>query len=254
MSQPSLSLAGKTAIVTGASHGIGRAIALTLAGAGADVAICSRGFEDLEVVAKEIRGMKRRALAVSADTSRKADVDNLVKQAVAAFGGIDILVNNAGIVPIAPILEMTEETWDQVMDVDVKGYFLCAQAVARKMIEQKRKGAIVQVASHFGFRAGPPMGGYSVAKAGVVMLTKVLARELGPYGIRANGIAPGFTKTEGTSARIKDPNFIKEREAAVPLRRVAEPEDMVGAVLFLASDASSYITGDTIIVDGGGLT
>lgn len=255
MSVPTLSLSGRTALVTGGKKGIGKGIALAFAGAGADVAICSRTIEDgqLEAVAGEIRKKGRRGLAIQADVSRKTDVDRMVAKVIAEFGSIDILVNNAAVTIRSSIVDLAESQWDEIMGTDLKGYFLCAQAVSRKMVE-RRQGCIINVVARGAFAVLPTLGAYCVAKAGAVMLTKVLARELGPYGIRANGLAPGIVRTELAQDRFNDPAYLKQRTAMVPLARLAEVDDMVGAALFLASDASSYITGDTILVEGGAQT
>ncbi|MFC1872826.1 SDR family NAD(P)-dependent oxidoreductase [Chloroflexota bacterium] len=255
MSLPVFSLDGQVALVTGGKRGIGKAIALAFTEAGADVAICSREIEDGELknVANEIKKLGRRSLAVQADTSVKADVDNLVEKVMEQFGAIDILVNNAGINIKAPILSMSEADWDKIIDIDLKGYFLCAQAVGRIMVEQKR-GNIINIASQHAFKySSPGMGAYAIAKAGVVMLTRVLARELSGYGIRANGIAPGLAKTELSRGGWGKPEVLEQIEASLPLGRIAEPVDFIGAALFLASEASSYLTGQTIIMEGGGL-
>jgi NAD(P)-dependent dehydrogenase (short-subunit alcohol dehydrogenase family) len=166
------------------------------------------------------------------------------------FGGIDILVNNAGIIIRVPLLELGEDDWDKVIDIDLKGYYLCSQAVGRRMAERE-KGSIINMASQAAFMAQANMGVYSIAKAGVIMLTRVLARELGSYSIRANAIAPGLVRTEMSRVAWSDPKFAKQREASIPLGRLAEPGDILGAALFLASDASGYISGHTILVDGG---
>jgi len=252
MSIPDFSLAGKVAIVTGGKRGIGKAIALAFAEAGADVAVCGRVIEDgeLEAVAGEIRRLGRRSLAVQADVSRKSDVDNLVQKVTEQLGAIDILVNNAGIVVRATLLDTSEEDWDRVINIDLKGYYLCSQAVGRKMVEQK-KGSIINITSSHAFKVSPGAVAYGIAKAGVVMLTRGLAQELGSYGIRANAIAPILVKTEMTRSRWSDPEFLKKREARIPLGRVAEPGDIVGTALFLASDASSLISGHTVLIDGG---
>ncbi len=254
MSIPDFSLAGKVAIVTGGKRGIGRAIALAFAEAGADVAVCGRVIEDgaLGAVAEEIRRLGRHSLAVQADVSQKGDVDNLVQKVMEQFGAIDILVNNAGIVIRAPLLDMSEEDWDKVIDIDLKGCYLCAQAVGKRMVERK-KGSIINITSSHAFKVSPGVVAYGVAKAGVVMLTRGLAQELGKYNIRANAIAPILVKTEMTQSRWSDPEFLKKREARIPLGRAAEPDDIIGAALFLASEASSLISGHTILLDGGEL-
>ena len=259
MSEAKFSLEGKVAVVTGAKRGIGAEIALTFARAGADVVVGTRVVEDgqLEGVAKEIEKLGRRALAVQVDISCKADVDNMVEKAIDAFDHIDILVNNAAIAFWCPMLEVTEEDWDNVVDIDLKGYFLCSQAVAKKMVERGKGGDIINVASVAGVRLGEYMrkvetqlGVYAVAKAGVLMLNKALAQEWAPYNIRVNAISPTRVLTP-MSLAWENPEEAKRSSAYIPLGRIAQPGDVAGAALFLASDASSYITGDNIMVDGG---
>ena len=252
MSSPSFSLPGKVAIITGGRRGIGKAIALALAEAGADIAICDRVVDDgeLNAVAEEVKRLGRRSLAVGADITQKADVDNLVQKTVDEFGVIDILVNNAAMNIRAPLLELREDGWDKVIDTDLKGYYLCSQAVGKIMVKQKG-GNIINIASTAAMGAAPEMGAYCVAKAGVVMLTKVLALELAQYQIRVNAIAPYLVKTKFSQPLWEDLKTLKKIESEIPLGRLAEPNDIVGSVLFLASDASAYITGQTIIVDGG---
>lgn len=253
MSIPDFSLEGKVAIVTGGKRGIGKAIALAFAEAGADVAVCGRVIEDgeLQAVAEEIQRLGRRSLAIQADVTKKADVDNLVQRVIDEFGGIDILVNNAAIEARVPILELSEDDWDKVINTNLKGSYLCSQAVGKRMVEQRR-GNIISMASQLAFKAWARMGAYCITKAGIVMLTRVLARELGSYGIRANAIAPSTVRTELGRLTWSDPEALKRVESTIPLGgRVAEPSDVVGAALFLASDASSYITGHTILVDAG---
>ncbi len=254
MTVPIFSLAGKVALVTGGKRGIGKSIALTFAEAGADVAICSRGVEDgeLEAVAHEIKKQGRRSLWFKADTSLKADVDKMVEKTVAELGTIDILVNNAGILVRSSLLEISEADLDQLLDIDLRAYILCAQAAGRVMVKQRR-GNIINIATQHAFKANPGFGPYGIAKAGVIMLTRVLARELGSYGIRANGIAPGLTRTEFSRQTWSNAKLLKEIEASLPLGRMGEPEDVAQAALFLASDVSSYVTGQTIIMEGGGL-
>ncbi len=254
MSISTLSLAGQVALVSGASRGIGKSIALGLAEAGADVAICSRTVSDgkLEATAKEIEGLGRRSLAVQADISRKVDIDNLVQQTLKKFGVIDILVNNAGISFKNEIVQATEEEWDKIMGVDLKGFFFCSQAVARGMI-QRKKGNIISIASYSAFKAVAGWGIYCIAKSGVVMLTKVLARELGAHGIRANAIAPGVVKTELNRSVWTNPELLQARLSAISLGRLAETTDIAKVALFLASEASGYVSGHTLLVDGGQL-
>jgi len=252
MSIPDFSLKGEVALVTGGRRGIGKTLALAFAEAGADVAVGDLVVEDgqLEDVARGIRQFGRRSLAIHADTRCKADVDAMIQQVIDQFGAIDILVNNAGIDVPGPILELSEEGWDKVINTNLKGYFLCAQAAGRRMAERK-KGNIISIASQLAFKAGANMGVYCVSKAGVVMLTRVLARELATYGIRANAIAPALIKTELNQIRWGDPVFMRQYEPTVPLGRLGETNDLVGAAIFLASKASSYVTGYTLLADGG---
>jgi len=252
VSIPNYSLSGKVALVTGSRRGIGKTIALALAEVGANVALCDIILEDGELrnVAQEIKNLGRQSLFFRADTSQKRDVDEMVEKVDDEFGRIDILVNNAGISINSLLMDMSEEDWDRTLNIDLKGYYLCSQAVGRKMVRQN-SGTMINLASQFAFRVTPGMGAYSIAKAGVVMLTRVVAQELGRFGIRANAIAPGMVKTEINLARRSNPEELKRIESAIPLGRIADPEDLVGAALFLASDASSYVTGQTLLVDGG---
>ena len=252
MGVSSFHLPGMVAVVTGGRRGIGKAIALALAEAGADIATCDRVIDngELETVAEEVRRLGRRSLAVQADITNKADVDNFVQKVTSEFGTIDILVNNAAMNIRAPLLELREDGWDKVINTDLKGYYLCSQAVGQQMAEQKR-GNIVNIASVAAMKAEPGMGAYCIAKAGVVMLTRVLALELAQYNIRVNAIAPYIVKTKFSQPLWSEPETLKRIESEIPLGRLAETGDITGSVLFLASDASSYITGHTIIIDGG---
>jgi len=254
MGIPNFSLLGEVAIVTGGKRGIGREIALALAGAGADVAVCTRVVEDrgLEAVAEEIKGLGRRSLGIQADTSRKADVERMVQKVMDQFGHIDILVNNAGALIKAGFLEMSEDVWDKHMEVNLKGYYLCSHAVAKRMVERK-KGCIINIASDLAFKAVPGLSAYCASKAGIIMLTRALAQELGQYGIRVNAIAPGMIRTELSRPSWSDPDFLKFYETITPLGRVGELSEIVGPALLLASSASSYISGSTILANGGGL-
>jgi NAD(P)-dependent dehydrogenase (short-subunit alcohol dehydrogenase family) len=251
---PEFLVTDKVAIVTGSRRGIGKATALALAEAGSDVVICDSVTDDgqLDAVAKEIQALGRRSLSAKVDITRSADVQDLVERVMNELGRIDILVNNAGILIKSLFLDMSEGNWDKLINTNLKGCYLCSQAVGRKMVDQKA-GAIINVASQYAFKVVPGMGGYSIAKAGVAMLTRVLARELGPHGVRANAVAPGLARTEFSKASWSDPQFLKQYESSVPLGRIAETGDLTGAILFLASDASRYVTGHTILVDGGAL-
>ena len=251
MNFPSFSLEGRVAIVTGGSAGIGRRIALEFAKAGADVVVASRRLAVLEEVAQEIRALGRRSLAVQTDVTKKADVDNLVQKVMDEFGVIDILVNNAGIFAGPSFLELDEDEWDRVIDTNLKSCYLCCQAVGKRMVERK-KGCIINVSSNVGVTTcGGYSGPYPVAKAGEIMLTKGLAWELGKYNIRVNAIAPGNIRTEMTRSWWSDPEFVERMKVDRPLGRFGEPEEIASVALFLASDAASYITGETIVADAG---
>jgi len=251
MSIPGISLAGKVAIVTGSSRGIGKGIALMFAEAGADVVVCSRNLDGkLEPAADEVRKLGRRSLAVTTDVLKPKDIENLVKRAMAEFGAIDILVNNAGTIARAPVVEHSEEDWDRVVDTNLKSYFLCSKAVGRVMVEQKR-GNIINIASLRGIEGAAGRVSYSVSKAGVIMLTRVLALEFAKDNIRVNAIAPGWIKTEMTKSLWSDSKRSKEITATVPMERWASVDEMASVALFLASDLSSYVTGHTLVADGG---
>ncbi len=252
MSISRFSLEGKVAIVTGARRGIGKAIALGFAEAGADVAVCDIVLEDgeLRVVAKEIKKLGRRSLAVRCDVTKKSQVEKLVKTVEEKLGTIDILVNNAGIGGGPRLLENSEADWHKYIDTDLTSCFLCSQAVGRGMIERKR-GCIISIASAAGIRGFSERNAYNVAKAGVIMLTKVMARDWSRHNVRANAIAPTRVMTE--MIRHLDAEALAAEAARIPLGRLAEPNDLVGPAIFLASDASSYVSGDTIVVDGGQL-
>lgn len=252
MSLPSFALEGKVALITGAKRGIGKAIALAFADAGASVAVCSRVVDDgrLQEVADEIKRRGRDCLAIQADVTEKADVDGMMQKVIDTFGAIDILVNNAAVSISAPLMDTEEGDWDSIINVDLKGYFLCSQAAGKWMMRRKR-GAIINISSRLGLKAAPFMGAYGVAKAGELMLTQVLALELAKANIRVNAIAPGIVRTEGSESVWGDPETLKRLASTIPLGRIAVSEDIIGAALFLASDASSYITGHTIVIDGG---
>ena len=252
MKDISFSLQGKTALITGGSRGIGKATAIGFARAGADVAIASRKLPDLESVASEIRSLGRRALAVAAHVGRLEEIDNLVKTVTREFGRIDILVNNAGTSPaMAGMLDLEERLWDSIMNLNLKGLVFLSQAVARVMKEHGG-GSIINVSSVAGFRHEPNVGVYAISKAGVIMATKVMAEEWAKYGIRVNAVAPGHIHTRlGDSIFEVVPSYKDEYLKRVPMGRIGEPEEVVGAMIYLASDASSYVTGITIVVDGG---
>ena len=260
MTAPSFSFKGKVALVTGGRTGVGKATALAFAKAGADVAICDLVADngELGAVADEMKKLGRRSLAVQADVSKKTQVDNFVKQVMDELGTIDILVNNVGIVGSGggPIIEISEDYWDHMIGVNLKSHYLCAQAAGKVMVERKQ-GSIIGLTSQAAFKSFPGGAAYSIAKVGVVMFTRVLARELAPYNIRVNAIAPSVIKTGFMSPVMQidwnDTAVLQQISATLPIGRVAEPSEIASVVLFLASDAASYITGETILVDGGAL-
>lgn len=253
MSLLTFSLNNKVALITGARRGLGKAFALGMAEAGADVAICDMvAGGELESVAKEIKKMGRDSLAVQADVTQKADVDNLVKRTIEKFGTIDILVNNAGVDSKPRILETSEEEWDRIMDINLKSTLLCSQAVSRGMIEHK-KGSIINISSCTGIRGFGGRNTYNISKAGVIMLTKVMARDLGKYNVRVNAIAPSMVRTPLTEEILSDPEKYAAEAHRIPLGRLGDVSDLVGPAIFLASDAAGYVTAHTLVVDGGQL-
>ena len=245
-----LSLKNKVVLITGASRGIGQATAIGLAQSGADIALASRNLPDLEKVAEEIRKMGRKALPISAHVGKTEEIKNLVKRVVDEFGKIDILVNNAGTNPtMASAIDVDERAWDSIMNLNLKGLFFLSQTVA-KVMKEKGGGKIINVSSIAGFTPDIlPI--YSISKAAVNMATKVMAQQWAPYHIRVNAIAPGLTKTRFSEALWKNPHILNMAMSRTPMKRPADPEEMVGAIIFLASDASSYVTGQIIAIDGG---
>ncbi len=272
------SLEGKVALVTGARRGIGRAIATVFAEAGADVAVCDISVEDgtLNDVARKITNSGRRSLAVQTDVSKKEQVMAMIEKVEAELGSVDILVNNAFFSDITS-LENPDDYWDRAIDINLTGYKICSLAAVDGMIRRK-KGNIINIASVAGFR-GEDAGmkimidsmvasgrisdellkimmprPYNVSKAGIIMLTRVLARQLAPYNIRVNAIAPGGTNTELVQSLISQPDLLKLWLDEVPLGRMAEPSEIASVAIFLASNAASYVTGHTLVADGGFLS
>ena len=243
-------LAQKVAVITGGARGIGKQIALTFASEGADIVIGD--IIEMEAAAQDIKDLGRAVITVKTDVTHKEAVRNLIDSAIDNFNKVDILVNNAGIVRHAPLLEMAEEEWNAVIDVNLKGVFFCTQAVAKYMIE-RQYGKIINIASIAGLNAVYVSANYCVSKAGVIQLTKVCARELGPYGINVNAIAPGAVITDMTYTRTpaEAERFIEERRNWAVLGRTGTAQDMANLALFLASDQSSFITGQVIAADGG---
>jgi len=244
-------LEGQVALVTGGSRSIGRAIALGFAREGADVAInYVQHAEEAQSAIREIEALGRRALAVKADTSQRAQVHAMVDEVMARLGPMDVLVNNAGVQRRVYFLDLEEADWDWMLGVNLKGYFLVGQAAAARM-KPRGKGRIINVSSEAGGFPAQRMTAYCVSKAGVAMLTKCMALELAQYGIRVNALAPGLTRTDINRKDLEDEAFLKARLSRIPLGRVLSPEDLVGAAVFLASTDSDMMTGMTLQVDGG---
>lgn len=251
MSTNIFSLTNKTAIVTGGGRGLGRAIAIGLAQFGADVALVARTENELQKTAREVETQGRRALVYPSDVSNKQAIERVVNDVVAQWGRVDILVNNAGVDAAKPAIEYTEEDWDFVLDVNLKGYFLFAQAVARHM-KETGGGAIVNNSSICGDVAVKNIVAYNASKGGVNMLTRTLAVEWAPYNIRVNAFSPAYMEAfmPGAASEHDEKKEASIRELT-PLGRRGRPEELVGPVVFLASDASSYVTGEILMVDGG---
>ena len=246
-------LRGKVAIVTGGGRGIGRAIALGLAGAGASVVIAGRTAEQLDSVAQEITALGGQVFPVVTDLTVSDQIDRLVEETTKKFGRIDILVNNAARSFLRGLLELREDGWDKVFDTNVKAVWLLSRAAARVMIEQKG-GRIINITTVGAEKAELGMAAYGCSKAALKMLTRCMAREWAPFGILVNAVGPGLTRTDFSKPIWSNPDIAKHIESLLPMGRLAEPEEIVGSVLFLASDLANYITGHSIYVDGGALT
>lgn len=244
-------LSGKVAIVTGGNQGIGFGIAKGLASVGATVVIANRRATEGQNAAESLKKEGLNAVAIPTDVSRMSSVASLVSKAVSDFGKIDILVNNAAVIVRKPIEDFTEEEWDQIMNTNLRGLFLCCQLVGREMIK-KKKGKIINISSVLSQIVQPGRSVYAVAKAGVSHLTRALALEWGKYNINVNAIGPGLTITPLNQKYFEEnPEDLKNIVASIPKGREAYPQDYAGAAIFLASDASDYMTGQTLLVDGG---
>jgi NAD(P)-dependent dehydrogenase (short-subunit alcohol dehydrogenase family) len=251
MKPSSFDLTGKVAIISGGATGIGRAIADGLAEAGASIVICGRRFHKCEEACKEIQERTgTRALAHRCDITSKDEIETLVNTVLDECKRVDILVNSAGDTSNYHVLDLSEEEWDRVININLKGYFLCSQAVGRIMAAS-RGGVIINISSLLGDVARPNRVHYCSAKGGVKMLTKALALDLASYGIRVNAVAPGPVETEMVAPILADPTVKAEILANLPIGRIGQPEDIAGAVVFLASEAAAFVTGTTLYVDGG---
>jgi NAD(P)-dependent dehydrogenase (short-subunit alcohol dehydrogenase family) len=248
-------LSDKTAIVTGARRGMGRAIALAMAREGANVVVSDISQEDCQKVVDEIEKLGRKGLALKCDVSSSADVEDMVKRTVAEFGRVDILVNNAGILTFKPFLELTDEDWDKTLNVNLKGQFLCSRAAGRVMIKNKW-GRIINIASISSGGCGiafPLIAHYTASKGGVTALTEALALELTPQGVNVNAICPGAIDTDMAKG-VKEGGQLAQVLARIPKGRLGQPEEVASLTVFLASEESDYISGAAIVIDGGWLT
>jgi 2-deoxy-D-gluconate 3-dehydrogenase len=244
-------LNGKVAIVTGASRGLGQAMAVGLAEAGADISAVDRNEESQTF--NQIEKLGRKCLQIRADLKDRKSVSKIVKDTMDTYGHIDILVNNAGIIKRAPLTKFTEQDWDEVIQINLTALFMLSQAVAKVLIEQGNGGKIINVASMLSFQGGILVPSYTASKSGVMGLTRLMANELAPHKINVNAIAPGYMATDNTAPLRADPQRSKAILERIPAGRWGEPEDLKGVVVFLASEASSYMQGYTVAVDGGWL-
>ncbi len=248
------SLKGKVAIVTGGSRGIGRSIAIGLAEAGADVCVAARKPEALAESLAAVKATGSRGIAVPTNVREMAALENLVSETKRQLGRIDILVNNAATNPVfGPVANLDERAWDAIMNTNVKSAFFLSKLVREAIKEHGQGGNIINISSNGGLRASTGLGGYSVSKAAVIMLTQVCAKEWGADGIRVNCIAPGLIKTEFSRALWENEAILKNSVQGSPLHRIGEADEMAGAAVYFASAASSFVTGQTLVLDGGGM-
>jgi NAD(P)-dependent dehydrogenase (short-subunit alcohol dehydrogenase family) len=246
-------LAGKTAIVTGGAAGNGRAIAVRFAAEGANIVVADVAEDGARETARTIEELGRSAIVTSTDVSQKRDVEGMLNQAVEAFGTVDVLVNNAGIETRGSFLELLEDDWDHVLNVNLKGPYLCGQIVARHMVEHAIHGSIVNIASINSEVALKNQAHYVASKGGLRLLTKAMAIDLAPHGIRVNAVGPGVIDTAMSARSLSDPATREQMLANIPLNRVGQPREVANVTLFLASEEASYMTGSIVFVDGGWL-
>jgi len=243
-------LTGKKIIVTGAGTGIGRAVAVGLAQAGADLALIGRRPEPLREVEKEVTAQGVRALVLPGDISEREFNRRIVSETLAAYERIDVLINNAAVLFKGPIEETTEEIWDNTMEINLKGTFFLSLCVGKEMIK-RRKGKIINILSNCSFVAEAGIGAYCISKGGLLMVTRCLATEWGPHGVQVNGIGPAFVRTPMNDPVLSDPHFVEWSTNRIPLHRMGQPEEMVGAAIYLSSEAASFVNGAVLMVDGG---
>ncbi len=245
-----LDLTGKAAVVTGASRGLGRAMAVALAGAGADLAVTSRRVQTLDGVCEDISRLGRKALPIELDVRREADIRRMADEAVSGLGGVDILVNNAGCIVRKDALELTWADWDAVLETNLKGAFFCAQALAPGMLD-RGWGRIINIGSATCVFAYPQITSYCASRGGVMQLTRSLAAEWGPRGVTANVLAPGWFQTEQNRVLWQNPDWLAGLSRRVPVGRMGSPAELGPAVVYLASGASAYVNGELFLIDGG---
>jgi len=243
-------LTGRTAVVTGAGTGIGKSMAVGLAQAGADVVLVGRRLEPLRETEKEVMDAGVRALALQGDIADLTFHSQAVSQILKSFGKIDVLINNAAVLFKGPIEDTSEDVWDATININLKGNFFFALTVGKEMIKRK-KGKIINILSNCSFVAEHGIGAYCVSKGGLLMVTRCLATEWGGHGIQVNGIGPAFVRTPMNDPVLADPHFVEWSSNRIPLHRMGQPEEMVGAAIYLASDASSFVNGAVLMVDGG---
>jgi gluconate 5-dehydrogenase len=243
-------LTGKAIMVTGAGTGIGKAMAVGLSQAGADLVLIGRRSAPLKEVEKEILAQGVKALVLPGDISNLGFQAEAVSKTIKAFGKIDVLINNAAVLFKGPIEETTEEVWDTTIDINLKGNFFLALAVGKEMIKRK-KGKIINILSNCSFVAEHGIGAYCISKGGLLMVTRCLATEWGPHGIQVNGIGPAFVRTPMNDPVLADPHFVEWSTNRIPLHRMGQPDELAGAAIYMASDAASFVNGAVLMVDGG---